>query len=81
MSLATIDPLTLIVIVGVVLAIGVSLWMHAKCKHKKRTRTLHSRFGPEFDKAITAARGSSTNRDCWRRQSSVNVKPSSALSL
>ena len=26
----TINPLTLIVIVGVVLAIGVSLWMHAK---------------------------------------------------
>jgi hypothetical protein len=49
MNLNTVNPLTLIVIVGVVLAIGVAIWMYTR---KKRTEKLRSRFGPEYNKAV-----------------------------
>ena len=49
MNLTTLSPVMLILIVGVVLAIGVALWMYMQ---KKRTEKLRSRFGPEYNKAI-----------------------------
>jgi hypothetical protein len=49
MSLTTFNPAILILIVGVMLAIGVGLWIYM---HKKRTAKLRSKFGPEYDKAI-----------------------------
>jgi len=49
MSLSTLSPAMLIVIVGVVLAIGVALWMYIQ---KERTKKLRSKFGPEYDKAL-----------------------------
>jgi hypothetical protein len=49
MNLTTLNPITLILIVGVVLAIGVALWMYMA---KKRTQQLRFKFGPEYDKAI-----------------------------
>ena len=53
MRLTTLDPSTLIAIAGVVVAIGVALWMYMKYVQKKRTRNLRSKFGPEYDKAIS----------------------------
>ena len=53
MSLTTQSPSILIVIVGIVLAIGVALWMYMKYAQKKRTHELRSKFGPEYDKAIS----------------------------
>lgn len=49
MNLTTINPIMLIPIVAVVLAIGFALWMYMR---KKRTQKLRSKFGPEYDKAI-----------------------------
>jgi hypothetical protein len=49
MSLNTLNPVMLIVIVGVVLTIAVALWM---VNRKKQTQKLRSKFGPEYDKAI-----------------------------
>jgi hypothetical protein len=50
MSLSTFSPALLIVIVVAVLAIGVALWMYIQ---KERTQKLRSKFGPEYDKAIS----------------------------
>jgi hypothetical protein len=49
MNLTTLNPVMLIIIVGVVLAIGVALWMYMR---KQRTDKLRSRFGPEYNKAV-----------------------------
>jgi hypothetical protein len=49
MSLNTISPVVMILIVCLVLAIAVALWMYVQ---KKRTQTLRSKFGPEYDKAV-----------------------------
>jgi hypothetical protein len=49
----TLTPVTLTVIVGVVLAIGVAIWMYTR---KKRTEKLRSRFGPEYNKAVSEHR-------------------------
>jgi hypothetical protein len=49
MNLTTLNPVMLIVIVGVVLAIGVALWMYMA---KRQTQKLRSKFGSEYDKAI-----------------------------
>jgi hypothetical protein len=49
MNLTNLNPVILILIVGVVLAIGVALWMYMR---KKRTEKLRSRFGPEYNKAV-----------------------------
>ena len=43
----------LIVIVGVVLAVGVGMWIYMQ---KKRTQQLRSKFGPEYDKAVAEHR-------------------------
>src|SRR5271154_4334830 len=56
MSLTTITPLMMIVVLGVVLAIGVALWMYIQSVQKKRTQKLRSKFGPEYDKAISEHR-------------------------
>ncbi len=56
MSLTTLNPPMLIVIVGVLLAIGVALWMYMKYTQKRRTQILRSKFGPEYDKAISEHR-------------------------
>ena len=56
MRLTTLDPSTLIAIAGVVVAIGVALWMYMKYVQKRRTRNLRSKFGPEYDKAISGHR-------------------------
>lgn len=49
MSLTTLNPVMLILIAAVVLAIGLALWMYMQ---KRRTQSLRSKFGPEYDKAI-----------------------------
>ncbi len=49
MNLTTLNPVMLILIVCLVLAIGVALWMYMQ---KKKTQKLRSKFGPEYDKAI-----------------------------
>ena len=49
MSLTTLNPVMLILIVCLVLAIGAALWMYMQ---KKQTQKLRSKFGPEYDKAI-----------------------------
>jgi hypothetical protein len=56
MRFTTLNPSMLIVIVGVVLVIGVALWTYRKYKQKKRTQKLRSKFGPEYDKAISEYR-------------------------
>src|ERR1700733_9838170 len=53
MSLNTLNPSMLILIVGVVLAISVALWI---CMQKKRTQKLRSKFGPEYDRAVAEHR-------------------------
>jgi hypothetical protein len=49
MSLTTINPTTLMLIAGLVLAIGIAVWMYIR---KERTQKLRSKFGSEYDKAI-----------------------------
>jgi hypothetical protein len=49
MNLSNLNPVVMILIVGIVLAIGVALWMYMK---KNRTEKLRSRFGPEYNKAV-----------------------------
>ena len=49
MNLPTLNPVMLILILGVVLAIGVALWMYMQ---KRRTEKLRSKFGPEYNKAV-----------------------------
>jgi len=68
MSLTTITPLMMIVVLGVVLAIGVALWMYIQSVQKKRTQKLRSKFGPEYDKAI------SENRDRGHAESELQKR-------
>ena len=49
MNLNALNPAMLIIIAGLVLAIGIALWIYMK---KDRTQKLRSKFGPEYDKAI-----------------------------
>ena len=49
MNLTTVNPAIPILIAGLVLAIGIALWMYMK---KERTQKLRSKFGTEYDKAI-----------------------------
>ncbi len=56
MSLTTLNPSMLIAIVGVVLAIGIVLLIYRKSAQRKRTENLRSKFGPEYDKAISEYR-------------------------
>jgi hypothetical protein len=49
MSLTTLNPIMLILIVCLVLAIGIAVWMYMQ---KRQTQMLRSKFGPEYDKAI-----------------------------
>ena len=53
MNLAALNPVMLILIVGIVLAICIALWMYVQ---KERTQKLRSKFGPEYDKAIAEHR-------------------------
>lgn len=53
MNLTILNPVTLILGVCLVLAIGVAFWMYLQ---KKRTQKLRSQFGPEYDKAISEHR-------------------------
>ena len=75
MSLTTLNPAMLIVIVGVVLVIGVALWVYVKYMQKNRTKKLRSKFGPEYDKAISEHqdRGHAELERCLERR----VPPSS----
>lgn len=49
MTQISLNPIMLSLIVGIILAVGFALWMYIQ---KKRTQTLRSKFGPEYDKAI-----------------------------
>jgi hypothetical protein len=49
MNLTNLNPIIPILIAGLVLAIGIALWMYIQ---KERTQKLRSKFGPEYDKAI-----------------------------
>ena len=53
MNLITLNPVMLILIAGLVLAIGLALWMYMQ---KRRTQSLRSKFGPEYDKAVVQHR-------------------------
>jgi hypothetical protein len=53
MNLTTLSPAMLILLAGLVLAIGTALWMYIR---KARTEKLRSKFGPEYDKAIAEHR-------------------------
>src|SRR6202167_4865973 len=54
MNLTTLNPVMLILIVCLVLAIGTAVWMYMQ---KKQTQKLRTKFGPEYDKAIGEHRG------------------------
>ncbi len=56
MNLTTLNPPMLIAIVGVVLAIGIALLIYMKYAQRKRTENLRSKFGPEYDKALSEHR-------------------------
>jgi hypothetical protein len=49
----TLSPAMLILIVGVLLAIGIVLWLYMR---KARTEKLRASFGPEYDRAISEHR-------------------------
>jgi hypothetical protein len=49
MNLTALNPVTLILGVCLVLAIGFAFWMYLQ---KKQTQKLRTKFGPEYDKAI-----------------------------
>jgi hypothetical protein len=49
MHLTTLNPVMLVLMVCLVLAIAIALWMYIQ---KKRTQQLRSKFGPEYDKAV-----------------------------
>ena len=53
MTLTALNPVMLILIACLVLAIGIALWMYIL---KTRTQKLRSKFGPEYDKAIAEHR-------------------------
>jgi hypothetical protein len=65
MNLNTLNPVMLILIVCLVLAIGAALWMYVQ---KKRTQKLRSKFGPEYDKAV------SEHRDRGRAESELQKR-------
>jgi len=56
MSLTALNPPMLIAILGVVLAIGIALLIYMKYAQKKRTQNLRSKFGPEYDRALSEHR-------------------------
>ncbi len=68
MSLPTFSPPMLIVILSVVLTIGIALLIYMKYVQKKRTQKLRSKFGPEYDKAI------SEHRDRGRAESELQKR-------
>src|SRR6266481_6230013 len=47
------DPVTLSLLAGLILAIGIVVWMYFR---RTRTQKLRSKFGPEYDKAIAEHR-------------------------
>jgi hypothetical protein len=49
MNLSNFSPIVLILIAALILAIGFALWMYLQ---KRRTQTLRSTFGPEYEKAV-----------------------------
>jgi len=49
MHLTTLNPVMLVLIVCLVLAVGIAVWMYMQ---KKQTQQLRSKFGPEYDKAV-----------------------------
>jgi hypothetical protein len=53
MNLTALNPAMLILLAGLVLAIGIAVWMYIQ---KERTQKLRSKFGPEYDKAIAGHR-------------------------
>ncbi len=65
MNLTTLNPATLVLIVGLVLAIGIALWTYVQ---KERTHKLRSKFGPEYDKAIAG------HRDRWHAESELQKR-------
>jgi hypothetical protein len=54
MNLTNPDPVLLILSVCLVLAIGVAVWLYVQ---KRRTQSLRSKFGPEYDRAVGEHRG------------------------
>ena len=53
MNLTALNPVILMLAAGLAVAIGIALWMFVQ---KERTQKLHSKFGPEYDKAIAQHR-------------------------
>jgi hypothetical protein len=53
MNQTALSPVVLILIIGLVVAIGFAIWMYIQ---KQKTQKLRSKFGPEYDKAIAGNR-------------------------
>jgi hypothetical protein len=53
MNFTTPSPVVLILIVGLIVVIGVALWMYIQ---KNRTQNLRSKFGPEYERALAEHR-------------------------
>jgi hypothetical protein len=53
MNFTTPSPVVLILIVGLIVVIGVALWLFIQ---KNRTQNLRSKFGPEYERALAEHR-------------------------
>jgi hypothetical protein len=53
MNLTTPNPIILILIAGLIVAVGVALWIYSR---KNRTQNLRSKFGPEYERALAEHR-------------------------
>jgi hypothetical protein len=54
MNLSNLNPTIVVLVVCLFLAIGAVIWMYMQ---KQRTQKLRSRFGPEYDRAVSEHRG------------------------
>src|SRR5258707_6847320 len=65
MNQTTFNPVMLLLIVGLILAVAVALWIYIQ---KKRTQDLRSKFGPEYERAI------GEHRDRWHAESELEQR-------
>jgi len=76
MNLTAISPVMMILIAGLVVAIGIALWMYIQ---KERTQKLRTKFGPEYDKAVSEQKnrgnGESELRKRVDRVAAFHIQP------
>jgi hypothetical protein len=70
------NPIVLILIVALVIAVGVAIWMYTQ---KRKTEALRGRFGPEYERAVheTGDRGTAekTLEERKERVERLNIRP------